>query len=153
MDRRSNLAYDYSHFEQSAEAAQEKPTIQEVRKKQLHDKTISAAKSVGYIAMAVIMLSIVIYGRATQAELEADYAATVKEINRVTNDNIILQNQLESKLSLKNIEEIAKNELGLTKVDNSQIECINFNLENKAEIIKKQSIWSTVSNWFTGLFN
>lgn len=151
MDVRSNLAYDYSQFEEKQN--NQKPQIKKVPKRKNAQKGISVLKSVSYLMVAVVVLGVLIYSRATQAELEAEYTATKKEINQVTNQNVILQNKVESQLSLKNIEVIARDRLGLQKVDNAQIECINFDIKNKAEIVKKQSLWNKVCDFVSNLFN
>lgn len=150
MDVRSNLAYNYNAFEEKQTI--KKPEIKQITAKKVVSKGVSPFKAACYVLTVVVVLGIIIYGRATQAELEAQYTKTVKEMSQLANENIILQNQIESKLSIKNIEEIAQNQLGLIKVDNSQIECINFNIESKAEVVKKQTIWSSVSGWVTSLF-
>lgn len=150
MDARSNLAYDYSRFEEKQNI--EKPEIKQVASRKAIHKGVSSTRAVCYVLATVVVLGMMIYARATQAELEAKYTEITKKTNQLTNDNIILQNQIESKLSLKNIEDIAQKKLGLVKVDNSQIECINFDIENKAEVVKKQTLWSSISGWFTNLF-
>lgn len=147
----SNTAYDYSRFEEKE--VQSKPQIQQVAKRKAAAKTVSVAKAGLYVLTAVIMLSMLIYGRAAQAELDSQYTSTLKAVNTLKDENALLQIKLESEMSLKNIEDIAKNELGLQKLNDQQIEYINFNTENKAEVLKKQSIWSSISTWFGNLFS
>lgn len=150
MNQKSNLAYDYERFEERPK--QSKPQIQQIVKPRVSHKRVSLIKALAYLSVAVALISMLIYGRAVQAELEAEYSQTLKEISKVKDENTRLQIQLDSELSLKNIEEIAENELGLKKADEGTVEYFTFEIENKAEVLKKPSLWTSFEIWLKGIF-
>ena len=151
MDVRSNLAHDYSRFEEDED--QVKPHIKQLAKHKVRPKTTSVARAASYMLITIVMLSMLIYCRAMQVELDAKYSSTVKGISKIKDENNHLQIKLESKMSLKNIEDIATNQLFLEKVDDQNIEYLNLNIKDKVEVIKKKSVWSNVSGWLSGIFD
>ncbi|WMJ23766.1 hypothetical protein RBG61_03630 [Paludicola sp. MB14-C6] len=151
MQHNSNLAYDYGRFEETSVKKQQQ--IEKVPKPKRVAKRVSVARACAYMLVAMSMISLLLYGRAQQAEVDKEYKKLTAQINEVKSDNARLQMQLESKLSLNNIEQIAEEQLGLTKLDQSQVEYISFNTADKAEVLKQKTLWSSISNWFQGLFN
>lgn len=150
MQHNSSLAYDYSRFEEQPQ--RKKPQIEKVPKPQRVAKRVSVARALAYMLVVTGMISVLLYGRAQQTELEKQYQKVVAQLNEVKSDNTRLQMELESQLSLNNIEQIAQEQLGLTKMDQSQVEYIYFNAEDKAEVLKEKTLWSSISGWFQGLF-
>ncbi len=151
MDSRSNLAHDFRQFEEREVPV--KPQIKQVKKSKNATKTLSMARAVSYLLIAIVMLSMLIYSRAMQAEIDAEYSKTTKGISKIMDDNSHLKIKLESKMSLKNIEDIATSKLDLVKLDDRNIEYLNLNIENKAQVIKPKTLWTNVSDWFSGLFH
>lgn len=151
MQHNSNLAYDYSRFEE--QSPKKKPQIETVSKPKRVAKRVSVARACVYMFIAIGMMSLLLYGRAQQTELEQEYKVITAQVNDAKSENTRLQMKLESKLSLNNIEQIAQGQLGLTKLDQSQVEYINFNTEDKAEVLKEKTLWSSITSWFEGLFN
>lgn len=149
MRQNSSLAYDYTLFQDS----ETKPTIAQLGKGKITAKTVSVVKAGGYVLAVIALLSILIYGRATQAELNYKYTQTTKAIAKIKDENKRDQIELETQMSMQIIEEIAKTQLGLDKMDPQQIEYVNFNDSCKAELIKKPSIWFNIAGWFSGIFS
>ena len=147
LNSAGNLAYDYARFEEK-----DRTEIKAIAKAKKPKKKASIMKGVCYMVVAVVMLSMLIYTRAVQTELSKDYETTQADITRVKNENSRLEIKLQSKLSIENIEEISKEELGLTEVRSQQMEYVEFQDESKAEVVEQTSIWKNIVNWFKDLF-
>ncbi|MEG0894684.1 MAG: hypothetical protein RSE93_03140, partial [Oscillospiraceae bacterium] len=68
-------------------------------------------------------------------------------------ENTRLKVELESTMSLKNIEDIATKEYGLEKMDEQLVEYINFTQGDKAEVIKTQSAFDKIIEKVKSFFN
>lgn len=149
MRHNDNAAYDYSQFEeQSAQTSD----IKEVAKKKHHKKNINVLKSLFYVLIGVLLASSLLYCKAMQVELEAEHASLINQISVLKSENTGMQIKLESKLSLSKIEEYAKNELGLEKLDDQKIEYINFSESDKAEVIKSKNFFEKIIDNIKELF-
>ena len=58
---------------------------------------------------------------------------------------------MEKKLNLRNIEETAKNELGLSKIEKSQIHYLSIVSDDKIELANKEKDESAVGNALSSL--
>ncbi|MEG0691891.1 MAG: cell division protein FtsL [Oscillospiraceae bacterium] len=148
MSASSNLAYDYKRFEEP-----KKPQISTIKKKQNPKKSAVLAKAVCSMTVVVVMLSALIYTRVVQAELSLDYNAAVKELDALKGENSRLQIRLEQEFSPDSIEAIAREQLNMQKLDNSKIEYIQFDNQERATVIKKQTFFDTAMGWISGLFH
>lgn len=147
MTNNTNLAYEYTRFEEKPK--NEKPKISQVRIKK---KKVSVVKALCYMVVAFSLLSMLIYSQAMKVEIDAENSKIQAQIEDIKSDNIRKQIQLQSSLSLKNIEEIAKSELGLEKQVDQQVDIIDFPIENKSELVKKQSVFDEIKAWFQKVF-
>lgn len=146
MQREDNAAYDYSRFESTQP---EKPEIKEVAVKK-NERRISILRVIFYIMVGFSMVGGLLYCKAMQVQLDSQYNNALSEIKMLKSDNTRLQIELESKLSLKNIEEIASGEMGLEKADDQKIEYINFNEYDKVEILAEKSLWDEITDTISG---
>lgn len=149
MAHNNNLAYDYSIFEDKPAAKPEIKTVAKVRKK---SRTLSIPRTVFCLFVAIISLSMLLYGRVAQAELDNQQNTVNAQIKKLQDEQTHLEIQLEEKMSLQNIEDIATNQLGLVKLTPSKIEYIDFESESKAVVIKKQTAFDSVKSWFSNIF-
>lgn len=140
MSQSESNAYDYSRFEEK----KENHKIKEVKIKNKKTKKFSMLKNVLSILIAVTMVSTLLYCKAMQIELDSEYTSTVKEIDLLKAENTRLEIELESKLSLKNIEEIATERLGLEKINDQMIEYINFNEQDKIEVLQEKGFFEKI---------
>jgi len=126
MSRRATSeAYDFSLFET-------KPKIQKQEKNEL--KVIKGAKrrenakaimqGVFLTVVLVAVTSVLIYSKLTLNEVTAQISIANKNYNELLSEKTRLDMELESKVSLKNVEEVAESELGLTKITSQQIQYI-----------------------------
>lgn len=151
MRQEDNTAYDYSLFE--AKPAKTAPDIKEVAIRRHHHRKGQAIKWTMCIIFAITVVSTTIYCKAMQAELDAKMGVVESQIKAAESENIRLKVELESKLSLKKIEEIATEELGLEKIDDLKIEYINFNELDKAEVIAEKGFFEKTWDAIKGFFS
>ena len=101
--------------------------------------------------MVIIGLSFsVMYSRAQLNELSAKVNSATKELETLKSENIRLQTELEDRISLKNVEEYATVELGMEKMDASQVEYVTLTSGNQVEITEESdsSVWQKIKNFF-----
>ena len=147
LTKEGNLAYEYERFEERSRAE-----IRELASKPKEEKKVGVLRILSALLIASVLLSMLIYTRVVQAELSNEYEKTLVKINAVKNENSRLQIELEEKLSLENLDEIAKTQIGLNEVRPQQIEYVEFDSEPKAEVIERHSFWKDMQNWWNGLF-
>ena len=145
MQQRSNLAYDLERFENRV------PVITKVSTGK--EKSLSPFKTILVAILFVAMFSTVPYGKLIVNELNMQYSAANAELNELKSEGIRMQSELESKVSLKTIEEIAVTEYGMVKPDNSQVGYIKLNGENKIETTAHQeTLTAKVAEFVDGIF-
>ncbi len=121
------------------EATYEKNTNSAVRYKKV-TKTKSESKGLKRfkLTMLVILFALLImallYSNAELTEQQGELEKLGDELVQLTGEYDYLSFEVESKASLKNVEEFATRELGLVKGDSSKIEYIHLNSENKMEV-------------------
>ncbi|MEG2813677.1 MAG: hypothetical protein RSA79_03655 [Oscillospiraceae bacterium] len=147
MTDTTNLAYEYSRFEEKTK--DEKPQIRQIKTKR---KKVSVLKALSYMFVTLVLLSMLIYSQAMRVEIDAQNTKINAQIEEVKADNIRKQIKLSSSLSMKNIEELAKSDLGLEKQLDQQVDVIDFPIQNKSEVIKEQTVWDNVKSWFQKVF-
>lgn len=151
MQKNQSTAYDYSRFETTKK--KKEPSIKEVAIKRPHTHKGGLLKTVFYLCIAIAMVGSLLYCKAMQVQIESEYTQTMKEINSLKSENTSLQIELESKLSLKNIELIAQNDLGLEKIDDQKIEYINFNEYDKVEVLQEKGLWNKIIDTVKDFFS
>lgn len=86
------------------------------------------------IVAATVFLSIFILNLVKSTEITANLNSTKKEIQIQSSENVRLKTQLEQEMGIQKIEQYAKKNLGMTKLNNYQINYINLNDNNAIEI-------------------
>ncbi len=115
----ANEAYDLSLFEQRQK--KEKAALQKLpaAKPKSGLKTVAARLMVALIVGAIV--SVGIYSRAILTETVSDITAAKKELTRLQSEETRLAMELDSKVSVKSIEDYATNQLGLNRMDKYQV--------------------------------
>ena len=92
-----------------------------------------------------------IYGHVELSSLYAQQAEMQEELTQLNNENISLESELASKTGLTKVEEYAEKELGLQKLDKSQIEYVEVEKDTVAEVIDSDNanIFVKISRWFS----
>lgn len=94
-----------------------------------------------------------IYGRVELSSLYTQQANMQTELTQLTNENISLESELASKTGLTKVEEYAEKELGLQKLDKSQIEYVEVEKETVAEVVDSDdaNMFVKIKRWFSGV--
>ena len=154
MTQKNNLAYDYKRLARREEA-EKQPQIHEVRTKRRAAKKekLRVARCVAMMVVVVLMLSALLYARVVQIEVANEYNQTTSTLSALKGENSTLLKQLEDKLSISSVEEIARDTLGMEKVDSHQMQYITFETEDTVEVVKEPGFFERIGNFFAGLFS
>ena len=144
-------AYDLELFENRAQRPRAK--VRAVRgKKRASRLNLQTVKTV---AVAVVMAALVVgvlYSQATITELTVDIQNVQSDLVNEQSTYNYLSGVLESKTSLRNVEQIAAGELGLEKVDRSQV--TYFSLESESVINRPETAAQKITEFLsTGLLS
>ena len=144
-------AYDLELFENRTQRPRAK--VRAVRgKKKASRLNLQTVKTV---ALAVVMAALVVgflYSQATITELTVDIQNVQSELVSEQSTYNYLSGVLDSKTSLRNVEQIAASELGLVKVDRSQV--TYFSLESESVINRPQTAAQKITEFLsTGLLS
>ncbi|MBR7007590.1 MAG: hypothetical protein IKH90_03040 [Ruminococcus sp.] len=148
MTKVHNLAYDYSSVEEEA-----------LGRDIEHNKNTSAAKrffSLKFVILCTLvcaLLCVMIYGKVQISGLCAEQTQLESELTELHNGNTSLESELAQKTSMTKVEEYAEKELGLVKLDKSQIEYVEVDSDAVASVIetKDRSIFVQIKNWFASV--
>ncbi len=150
MAKPNNLAYDYSVYEPVRKQEPEKK-IQV--KKNTAAKTLSATRAFVTALAALFLLCAILYGKVETNKVYSETADYNKQLSVLTSDNARLQAHIESKTSIKNVEDYAQNVLGLKKLEKTQIEYIQLQKDNVIQVVNNdnQNVFVSIKNWFNGV--
>ena len=87
----------------------------------------------------------VLYSQAQLSELTMDIQTYQTQLAEAKSDYNYLSGQLSSKTNMKNVEEVATGQLGLVKLDPTQV--TYFTLENESKVDKPESGAQKVMGW------
>lgn len=144
-------AYDLELFENRAQRPRAKVRAVKGRKKasRLNLQTVKTA------AVAVVMAALVVgflYSQATITELTVDIQNVQSDLVSEQSTYNYLSGVLDSKTSLRSVEQIAAGELGLVKVDRSQV--TYFSLESESVINRPETAAQKITEFLnTGLLS
>lgn len=133
-----NAAYDFSLFEEKKQ--EEKSKVLRLPKRKAQNKAnkrvklVFATGSIMAVVAAGFMFSIFLNGQVKLTELTEEITQVSKQLEESESIYTQLSMKKEEALSLNIVEQRAKDELKMKKVDASQIEYINVNCGDKAEI-------------------
>ena len=138
QNNKDNVAYDLSLFEER------KPRVVPVKKKpdieERYKKSRNAFKAVKiFVAVSLVLAFSVmlLFNQAQMSELTTELTEYKAMLKEAENDAVHLQLEFEKRVSAKNVEEYAKNELGMQKMEAAQIERIYTEEGDKVELSKE----------------
>ncbi|MCI9159559.1 MAG: hypothetical protein HFG23_00840 [Anaerotruncus sp.] len=94
----------------------------------------TAMKVAAVIAIGVAVVVMMLYYRAVLTELTLQISSERTKLNEEISEGTRLAAELESKVSLRNVEEYATQKLGMAPLDKSQITYINLNEGDRVEL-------------------
>ena len=83
---------------------------------------------------SLLLLSCFIYAKVQLNEVYNDISAAKKTNELLQSENVRMQSELETKMSMKNVEDYAENILGLEKLDKSQIVYMEVQSDSVTEV-------------------
>ena len=150
MAKINNLAYDYSTYD---EEEVQSPRKIKHRANPSKKKAVSGIKAVGAAVAAMALFCSMIYGRVELSSLYTQQSELEERLTQLTNENISMESELAQKTGLTKVEEYTENELGLQKLDKSQIEYVEVEGDTVAEIVAQEdtNIFVRIKRWFSNL--
>lgn len=149
MAKINNLAYDYAAYD-SDELNLPKPKIKHKRNLKLKPKAAFAMKLtiLGFIGLA--LLCSFVFGQVELSEVYSEQSSLSKQLEKLQDENMSLESELESKTGLTQVEEYAEKNLGLQKLDKSQIEYVEVKNDSVAEVVETEddNIFVSIKKWF-----
>lgn len=121
-------------------APRQQPNLKVVRKtnKQLDQETKRArARAIKIIAVAALLFAIFsfqIYGKLKMDELDQQIADINQQISVVESDNSRRNMELSANVSLERVDEYARNELGMVKISDYQVNYVKLAGEDEVEV-------------------
>lgn len=151
----SNLAYDLSLFDvdeelerKKAKKREEKAAIKMTEKKAVSRNGNVFAALVAVSCAAIVAFSI-LYSKVQLSDYTSMISETKTQLEQAERENLRLNAELDSMVTLDNVEKIASEELGLQKTENSQISFVSLNTEEMTEVAAEDSnIFISIRNWF-----
>lgn len=111
------------------------------------------SKIILYIGAIFVILFAVSYRNALIAQKYSEIKNLKSDLSEVEKENKQLEVNIESKTNLGAIEEKASKELGLKKLDDSQIIYVNLEKQDYVESSEEELKMTEDENWFEGLIN
>lgn len=132
----NSTAYDITLFE-----TKRTPEIKLIKSKQNKKTSVASMisfKTVMLIVIAVVFVALSIYGKVIMAETVAEIEAANNELQILKGETTRLEMELESKVSLRNVESFASTNLGMNKIEKYQTEYIKLSEGNVIETANTQ---------------
>ena len=151
----SNLAYDLSLFEVDEEYEKKKEQRREEKShiRMTEKKAVARNGSIfATVVSAVLCIAVafsILYSKVELAEYTAMISEVKTQLETEQRENDRLNAELDSMVTLDNVESIAASELGLQKTQNSQINFVTLNTEKMTEVAKTDTnIFVSIKDWF-----
>ncbi len=151
----SNLAYDLSLFDVDEEYEKKKEQKREEKShiRMTEKKAVARNGSIfATVVSAVLCIAVafsILYSKVELAEYTAMISEVKTQLETEQRENARLNAELDSMVTLDNVESIAATELGLQKTQNSQINFITLNTEKMTEVAQTDTnIFVSIKDWF-----
>lgn len=152
MAKVHNLAFDYSAYDNAQEAEAQR-AIKYKKNPALKQKTVSVVAVVGICLLVAVVLGTMIYGRVEISSLCSEQTRQEEQLAQLQGENVSLQSELAQKTNMSKVEEYAENELGLKKLDKSQIEYVTVDSDSVAKVVKAEddNVFIKIKHWFSSV--
>ncbi|MDO5014950.1 MAG: hypothetical protein Q4E28_03245 [Clostridia bacterium] len=99
---------------------------------------IKAIKVVFISALLFTMIGLLLFSRVKIDEIGRQEQKLKRQTEVLAGENVRLNTKLETAMSLEKVEDIAKNKLGMVKVQDTQIEYVKMDREDKVTVTEKE---------------
>ena len=131
------MAFDYSAYDNAQEAEAQR-AIKYKKNPALKQKTISVVTVIGICLLVAVVLGTMIYGRVEISSLCSEQTRQEEQLAQLQGENVSLQSE---------------NELGLKKLDKSQIEYVTVESDSVAKVVKAEddNVFVKIKHWFSSV--
>ncbi|MCD8095793.1 MAG: cell division protein FtsL [Ruminococcus sp.] len=146
-----DLAYEYESYNMFDEREEEYANrIKSSRNASKRRRSIANVKVVLAALLVLVLFSAITYEKSELSKLYSENSELETELAELNNDNISLESELAQKTGLTKVEEYAENELGLQKLDKSQIEYVEIEQSTTAQTVSEgdDNIFVRIKAWF-----
>ena len=153
MAKNHNLAFDYSIYDNQVEEINGTKAIKHNRNLLTAVNKKSNIITIIGSVLILALLSAMIYGRVELSSLYTQRTELETQLAQLQSENVSLESELAQKTSMTKVEEYAEKELGLQKLDKSQIEYVEVENDNTAQIVKSDdsNIFVKIKRWFSSV--
>lgn len=131
--KRKNIRISKGGRYQSGFSAKAPERSGKIARSRSYSTRITTGGAVTIGMLSVLLIGCVIYGRVQTNEIYSKIAVLQAEYDDLNTRNVSMKSEMESKMTVKNIEEYAKQK-GLQPLDQSQIEYIQIQTEDEVDI-------------------
>lgn len=149
-----NLAYDLSLFDVDEEQEKKKAKKRAESRIKISAKKAVARNGNAFAAVICVVACMavafsILYSKLELSEYTSKISTIKTEIETAERENLRLNAELDSMVTLDNVETTASNELGLQKTQNSQITFVTLNTEQMTEVAEENgNIFVSIQDWF-----
>lgn len=127
---KANLAYDFDKLEQhyattGAPKVKQPPELKVVESRRTQSSGVMLRGGALFVMVLIIVCSI-LYNNMILTELTSQIEDAEAQFEMLKNEDRLMQVELESKTSLRTVQDIAENELGMAKVESYQVQYIDL---------------------------
>ncbi len=147
MPNNQNLAYDVSMM---TEPALQRQAQLGMRKPRVHRRRLSLRRTVALMLCAMVASGALLISQVQLTGVSDRLSQANRELELLSNTGALLDAELQARLSVANVEEYARDRLGLVKADNSQMEYVNYAHQSKVvdAVEPEESLWERLLSWF-----
>ena len=169
MAQQNRNAYAYNNYNQNAKihnlnstaapkikpAPQTRPALRLVKKTrqtaaQIRQQTAADTKRIVKamsVAIAIFLfMALAIYSRVQLDEINREINTIENKIELAKSDEIKINNELNSIISINNVEDYAANQLGMVKVQNHQVVYVDLSSEDYVAVVNGKNTDMVINN-------
>ena len=169
MAQQNRNAYAYNNYNQNAkvhnfnstaapkikQAPQNKPALRHVKKTrktaaQLRQQTAADTRRIikaMSVSMAIFLfMAVAIYSRVQLDEINREINSVENKIELAKSDEIKINNDLNSIVSINNVEDYAANQLGMVKVQNHQVVYVDLSSDDYVAVVNGKNVDMVINN-------
>ena len=107
---------------------------------------IQTAKIISVALILIAMLATLLYSRLKVDELDREISNMNTKIEAAQSENVRLNMEIESVISLKNVEDYAQSQLGMVKMESNQIEYIDLSGDDKVTLSGDKTVRTRIAS-------
>lgn len=127
---KTSLAYDFEklehHYATTGVPKVKQPPELKVVESRNSKSNGSMLRGAAIFVMILTIVSSILYNNMILTELTSKIEDTEAQYEQLKNENRLMQVQLEGKTSLRTVQDIAENQLGMAKVESYQVQYIDL---------------------------